>query len=73
MAVHKKEDATVANIYCPESVKGPLPKFYMACLSNQISIKVENGNWQEPTQAGFHRKYCREGLIMAVDYLIDRA
>lgn len=72
-AVHKKGDATVANNYYPESVMRPLSKLYMVCLNNQISMKADNGNWRAPTRVGFCKEHCREDLIIAKNYLLDRA
>lgn len=36
-------------------------------------MEAEHKEWRAPTQAGFRKSCCRKDLIIAVDYLIDRA
>lgn len=45
----------------------------MACLDNQITIEAKDGNWWAPTQVEFCKKYYKEDLIVADEYLINRA
>ena len=72
-AVHKRGPPLVASNYRAICVMGPLPKLFMACLNVHITSEADRGNWRAPPQAGFRAQHRREDLIVALDYLVDRA
>ena len=71
--VYKGKDSSDPGNYRPVSVMGPLPKLFMSCLTRYLDSVSELAGWPAPTQAGFRRKHRLEDLVVAVDYLLDRA
>ena len=51
---------------------GPLAKLFACCLNLSLEMQAYLQGWRAPIQAGFHRHYRVEDLLVPVDYILAR-